>query len=141
MKITRTTDITICGDIPQEYRNQAIAEADKHVSELIQQGICLGDFTIQVNGSAHHCRFDTNLLDFDHQLPINVINSLNMYVNDKIQLLGFLEAILSNDLVAAVSSANPGKLSLIPNIVEYCNEYLPPLSWGSKENVQNWYNR
>lgn len=50
----------------------------------------------------------------------------------------FLTAVLQNDLVTALGKADPTNLRALPAIVSYCYNYLPPDSWGSKENHDRW---
>lgn len=64
--------------------------------------------------------------------------TLNRYVKDKIPTGGFLEAVLSNDLVGAVSRADSDNLQRIPEIVKYIYNNLPSGCWGDSETVTKW---
>ena len=64
--------------------------------------------------------------------------SLDRYVKDKIPTGGFLEAVLSNDLVGAVGRADSINIQRIPEIVKYIYNNLPSNCWGDSETVSKW---
>ena len=67
--------------------------------------------------------------------------SLDRYVNDKIPTGGFLEAVLSNNLVEAVGRADSNNIQRIPEIVKYIYNNLPSNCWGDKETVTKWLSK
>lgn len=67
-------------------------------------------------------------------------DSLDRYVNHRIQPGGFLTAVLSNDLVGAVGRADSFNKKVIPEIITYIYNQLPSNCWGSSEKVQDWLN-
>jgi len=66
--------------------------------------------------------------------------TLDRYVKHKIPTGGFLEAVLSNDLVGAVSRADSINSQRIPEIVKYIYNNLPSNCWGNNETVTKWLN-
>ena len=66
--------------------------------------------------------------------------TLGRYVKDKIPTGGFLEAVLSNDLVGAVGRADSENIQRIPEIVKYIYNNLPSNCWGDTETVTKWLN-
>lgn len=66
--------------------------------------------------------------------------SLKRYVENKIPTGGFLEAVLSNDLVGAIGRADSENISRLPEIVRYIYNTLPSNCWGSREKVVQWLN-
>jgi hypothetical protein len=51
---------------------------------------------------------------------------------------GFCYAVLSNDLRDAVARADGVNIRLLPEIVWYCYNHIPSMSWGSKKKVAEW---
>lgn len=70
----------------------------------------------------------------------HIKESLKRYVENKIPTGGFLEAVLSNDLVGAIGRADSENINRLPEIVRYVYNALPPNCWGSREKVVQWLN-
>lgn len=64
--------------------------------------------------------------------------ALDRYRDGHIEPGGFCRAVLENNLLQAVSFADPENLHDIPEIVEYVWNELPASSWGSPERVTAW---
>lgn len=69
-----------------------------------------------------------------------VIQSLNMWVMNKILPGGFLTAVLENNLKEACARADSYNRATLFEIVEYCYMNIPAPCWGSPEKVRAWLN-
>jgi hypothetical protein len=76
-------------------------------------------------------------LDWRHCPPVAKA-SLDRYVLSGCPVGGFLTAVLSNDLKAAVSRADEENYALLHSIVAYCYCRLPSICWGSPTKYTNW---
>jgi hypothetical protein len=65
-------------------------------------------------------------------------DSLDRYVNHKIETGSFLRAVLENDLLRAVGKADKENLKNLPEIVSYIYNELPSNCWGSPIWVKKW---
>jgi len=74
----------------------------------------------------------------DYGAPIDVIESLQRYVNNKIPTGGFLHALLANDLRETFARADGVNITKIFQIVCYCWNEIPAVCWGSYEKVDEW---
>ena len=72
------------------------------------------------------------------KLPEHLQDGMKRYVEDGIQAGHFLTAVLSNDLLGAVSRADPKSLEALPDIVRWLHWEIPSSAWGSEEKVKNW---
>ena len=68
----------------------------------------------------------------------HVIPTIERYVNQRIPTGGFMEAVLSNDLVEACSRADNQNRYLLFDIVSYLYNNVPGACWGSRERVDRW---
>lgn len=71
-------------------------------------------------------------------IPNRTIDALDRYVEQRIPTGGFLQAVLENDLVAAVSRADDQNRQALADIVQYIYNNLPLACWGSPESVKTW---
>ena len=71
-------------------------------------------------------------------LPEGLQGGMKRYVEDGIQAGHFLTAVLSNDLLGAVSRADGTNVKLIPEIVRWIYNEAPSNCWGDEERVQEW---
>lgn len=67
--------------------------------------------------------------------------SLNRYAKDRIPPGGFLTAVLENDLMGAIGSADHINRQRLHEICKYVYNELPSSIWGSREKVQNHLKR
>ena len=72
------------------------------------------------------------------ELPEGLQGGMQRYVEDGIQAGHFLTAVLSNDLLGAVSRADSTNIKLIPEIVRWIYNEAPSSCWGNVEKVQAW---
>jgi hypothetical protein len=78
---------------------------------------------------------------FEYQgytLPPQIQGSLRRYVESGIPTGGFLRAVLSNDLIGAMSQADPENKANLPAIVAFIDNKLPGTCYGSEEAHQKW---
>lgn len=64
--------------------------------------------------------------------------SIDAYVATGRPTGGFLEAVLSNDLMEALGRADSGAIDNLPHIVAYVYNEAPSGCWGSRERVREW---
>ena len=72
------------------------------------------------------------------KLPEHLQGGMKRYVEKGIGAGHFLTAVLSNDLVGAVSRGDPASLEALPDIVRWLYWEIPSNAWGSSEAVKNW---
>ena len=73
-----------------------------------------------------------------HMIPELTLDSIKRYIESGIPTGSFLEAVLCNDLAAAVARADQWNLSALPAIVGYLYSECPRECWGSLETVNAW---
>lgn len=78
--------------------------------------------------------------EFYNKIPQSTLESLDLYVNQRISGGGFLDAVLSNNLKDAVSRSDDKNQEGLCQIVKYIYNNAPMSCWGSKEKVDNWLN-
>jgi hypothetical protein len=71
-------------------------------------------------------------------IPPHMAKSLIRYVNQGIPTGGFLEQVLSNNLVEAVGKADSENRKCIEAYANILYWELPSACWGSKEKVEKW---
>jgi len=74
----------------------------------------------------------------DYDITIESKEALKRYVKMGIKPGGFLTAVICNDLLGAVGSADSFNKSHIPEYVEYLFNEVPGSCWGSPEAMQSW---
>jgi len=77
-------------------------------------------------------------LPADSTLPRLFIEALDRYVNEGVPTGDFLRAVLENDLMTAFKRATPGNEHHLRPLIDFCFEYLPTCSRGSKMAVRDW---
>jgi hypothetical protein len=68
-------------------------------------------------------------------------NSIDNYVNHKLEPGSFVKAVLANDLVGAFSYADQDNVSSLRETVLYMYNHIPSNVWGSYEKVKSHLNR
>lgn len=71
-------------------------------------------------------------------IPPRTIDALDRYVEHRIPTGGFLQAVLENDLFAAMGKADVYNRQSLFDIVEYIYNELPRACWGSPDAVKAW---
>lgn len=70
--------------------------------------------------------------------PPGVIESLELYVKERIPPGDFLYAVLTNNLRESFGTADENNRAAMFEIVSYCWNKIPADCWGSRERVQAW---
>jgi hypothetical protein len=71
-------------------------------------------------------------------IPGHTQSAMESYVERKLYPGSFLTAVLSNNLVNAVSKADSSNLAALPLIVKFMYNRMPAACWGSEEKIHNW---
>jgi hypothetical protein len=64
--------------------------------------------------------------------------ALNRYISHGVPPGGFLQAVICNDLMSAVSHADMENINLIPEYVKYLFNDALGDCWGSPKIMQEW---
>jgi hypothetical protein len=79
---------------------------------------------------------------FDYSLiPEHTRAALRRWVFCGIPPGGFLTAMLTNDLMGAIGSADSENIRAIPQIAMFIYNRLPALAQGSRERMEQWPER
>ena len=68
----------------------------------------------------------------------DIKDALDRYAQDRCPTGGFLRAVLENDLMEAIGSADEGNLMCLHEICSYVYNHIPFNCHGSPEKVQAW---
>lgn len=79
--------------------------------------------------------------DFFSPVPEHTQGSLERYFLYGLEPGSFLRAVLSNDLVSAVSRADPQNKAALADIVNWIAENAPDGSWGHSDYYTEWINK
>lgn len=71
-------------------------------------------------------------------VPQSTKEQIDNYRDRRVPPGGFLEAVLSNNLVEAALRADSDNGAALCDIVKYCYRGLPPDSWGNSEKIRSW---
>ncbi len=74
-------------------------------------------------------------------IPVATMAGLDNYVERRLRPGHFLQAVLENDLAAAVMRADPENRAALVEVVVYVTHKLPGLCWGSPKLVEDWLAR
>ena len=78
---------------------------------------------------------------FGMTVPEHMIESIRRYADHGVPAGGFLEAVISNDLNAAVNAADDENIQVIPAIVRYFYNQCPSACWGYDGAFKAWIER
>lgn len=73
-----------------------------------------------------------------HTLPL--LDAIDRYVEHRVPVGGFLEAVLTNNLRDAVGRADHLNAPVLQEYVEHLYWCVPSTCWGSPEKVSAWLN-
>lgn len=74
----------------------------------------------------------------NNQIPDWVKDSLDRYVNHRIETGSFMRAVLENDLFEAINRGDKDSLEALPNIVRYIYNNVRSDCYGSPQRVREW---
>lgn len=78
-------------------------------------------------------------LDFSKtNLTVETQAGLARYILDHKEPGGYLRAVLENDLMTAIQTADPQNLKQLKNICKWIFNNAPGDSWGDQCTVDNW---
>ena len=72
------------------------------------------------------------------KLPTGLQGGMQRYIEDGYPVGHFLTAVLSNDLLGAVSRADDTNIKVLPEIVRWIYNEAPVNCWGSEKKVRTW---
>jgi hypothetical protein len=75
---------------------------------------------------------------FRYGVPGYMIDGLYYYVYHRLEPGGFLQAVLSNDLMEAFGRADEINRNYMFNYVDFLYNEVTSECWGSPEKVNNW---
>lgn len=82
-------------------------------------------------------KYTLDFQDYDN-VPEHTQGALARYVEDRLPPGGFLEAVLTNDLLRAVSRADTWNKAALADIVRFVYNRCPAGCHGSRENYEAW---
>tara|TARA_Y100000593_G_scaffold50695_1_gene95357 strand:- start:47 stop:409 length:363 start_codon:yes stop_codon:yes gene_type:complete len=68
----------------------------------------------------------------------NTTAGIKRYIETRTRMGGFLDAFFSNDLGSAISKADSDNSQIFNQLYVFMYNHLPPVCYGSKENVDAW---
>jgi hypothetical protein len=71
-------------------------------------------------------------------IRLDVRDSIDRYVSHGIPLGGFLQAVISNDLMGAAASADAENSRVLAAIAGYVWNEVPAQAWGSRAVYEAW---
>lgn len=71
-------------------------------------------------------------------LPSHLQGGMRLWVEDGIQPGSFLSAVLTNNLVGALASADSDSRIVLDRIAQFVHWEIPALSHGSREACRAW---
>ncbi len=71
--------------------------------------------------------------DEDNMIPKRMMPGIRRYIDEHKRPGNFLQAIISNDLKAAVWNADDENMNLLPHYVQYFYWKAPSMCWGSQQ--------
>ncbi|HEV7717207.1 MAG TPA: hypothetical protein VGO53_16535 [Steroidobacteraceae bacterium] len=74
----------------------------------------------------------------DYDIPELIAGGLTRYIEHGIPTGSFLRACLENDFVEACTRANFISAAQLMALAEFLKWEMPPLSWGSRAQVDAW---
>lgn len=79
--------------------------------------------------------------EYDGIVPSYTLDSLIRYAEQGVPTGGFLEAVLANDMMGAMSRADSENRAAIGAICQFVYMEMPIGSWGSREIFHQWVRR
>ena len=75
------------------------------------------------------------------ECPQEIVDTIQAYVEHRLEPGSFVRAVLENDLCTAVFQAHPLMLPYLRAVCLYVYWEIPGNCWGSKEIVERWLKR
>jgi len=71
-------------------------------------------------------------------IPERIKRAIDLHVTEGRPCGHFTTAILENNLIGAMTHADPQSMESIYDIVNYCYLFIPSPCWGSPKAVADW---
>lgn len=82
-------------------------------------------------------KFKLDCSDYD-TVPSHTKEALARYVEHRLEPGGFLQSVLTNDLIGSVARADTWNKAALPDIVRFVYNRCPAGCHGSRENYEDW---
>ena len=82
--------------------------------------------------------YKLNMGNHEYYIPDRMMPGITRYIEKGIKPGKFLQAVICNDLHAALSHADDENFTNIPAFVSYFYNKAPSSCWGSKEAMDQW---
>jgi hypothetical protein len=89
------------------------------------------------NGKINYQAISVSDIDYE-RLPFGLRDGMRNYLMYGVIPGAFLEAVLENDLVNATGYADGENKRHLCEIVQWCINEIPVVSWGSEDRVRTW---
>jgi hypothetical protein len=73
-----------------------------------------------------------------YRIPPHMGEALDAYIAEGRPVGNFLEAVIANDLLDAVTRADNGNLANLPAFMGWLYNEAPRSAWGSRERYDAW---
>lgn len=80
---------------------------------------------------------ELNFAGYENRIPQHTQASLRRYIEQGCYPGGFVTAVLCNDLMRAINSADSDNLAALPAIAQFVYNRMPETSWGSAEKIRS----
>jgi|WetSurMetagenome_2_1015567.scaffolds.fasta_scaffold01476_32 hypothetical protein len=74
----------------------------------------------------------------EFSIPEYMFSGIDLYLEIGMLPGSFLTAVISNDFVGAVSTADGENIRNLPAYANFFYNYTPETCWGSKEKMEKW---
>lgn len=89
--------------------------------------------------AGRHMRAASGDVRDEHFVPLTIKRALDQWASGQYHETGaFLRAVLTNDLFAAAARADVDNAPVLPAIIQYVLNFLPPQCYGSEKKYQAW---
>jgi len=85
-------------------------------------------------------RITRPFIERGQKIPNTILDSLERYVNDRVQTGSFLRAVLENDFITAATKCDHINQHCLTAIALCITNLLPTECYGSKDKVEEWLN-
>lgn len=75
---------------------------------------------------------------YSYQIPPEMVEGLELYINHHVRQGSFLHAVLCNDLIEACKCADKRNMACLPAYANFLYNYAPAACFGSREKVSAW---
>lgn len=80
-------------------------------------------------------------MEYYDDIPSSTKSAIDAYVSKGRPVGDFVHAVLTNNLINAMSHADDNNMTSLKKIVQYVYNQIPSSCWGSEEIVNSWIER